>query len=142
MYHAKVALVLGIILAAGLPVPAQDKPKADTAIPAVTPVTAGQAMFRAYCASCHGVDGKGGGPAAPALKNQPPDLTQLSKRNGGRFPSAMVASIIEGNRLLTAHGSREMPIWGEAFRNLNPDQALAKTKVHNLTLYIESTQQK
>ena len=28
----------------------------------------GRALFRQYCSSCHGVDGKGGGPSAAALK--------------------------------------------------------------------------
>lgn len=142
MYHARFVSMSGIILAAGLWLLVQDKPKPETTTPAVTQVTAGQDMFRAYCASCHGLDGKGGGPAAPALKNTPPDLTQLSKGNGGKFPSAMVSSVIRGDQVLLAHGSREMPIWGEAFRNVNRDQALAKIKVRNLTLYIESIQQK
>jgi hypothetical protein len=93
-------------------------------------------------ASCHGLGGKGGGPAAPELKTTPPDLTQLSKGNGGKFPSAMVSSVIRGDQVLLAHGSREMPIWGEAFRNVNRDETLAKIKVRNLTLYIESIQQK
>lgn len=142
MCHAKFVSMLGIIWCVSFPLLAQDKPKADTATPAVTPVTVGQEMFRTYCASCHGLDGKGSGPAVSALKNKPPDLTQLSKRNGGKFPSAMVASVIQGDQFITAHGSREMPIWGEAFRNVNRDQALTKLKVHNLTLYIESMQQR
>src|ERR1035437_888659 len=45
----------------------------------------GQALFQAYCASCHGKDAKGAGPAAPALKAKPADLTQIGKNNGGKF---------------------------------------------------------
>jgi mono/diheme cytochrome c family protein len=142
MWQAKFALMLVIILGFGSLLFAQDKPKPTTATSAVTPVTAGQGVFRAYCASCHGLGGKGGGPAAPELKTTPPDLTQLSKGNGGKFPSAMVSSVIRGDQVLLAHGSREMPIWGEAFRNVNRDETLAKIKVRNLTLYIESIQQK
>lgn len=142
MCHAKFVSILGIVWCISSSMLAQDKSKADTGTPAVTPVTVGQEMFRAYCASCHGLDAKGNGPASPALRNRPPDLTQLSKRNGGKFPSVRVATIIQGDQFITAHGSREMPIWGEAFRNVNRDEALAKLKVHNLTLYIESVQQK
>lgn len=142
MHHAKFVSMLGMIWCVGFSLLAQDKPKTDTATPAVTPVTVGQEMFRAYCASCHGLDGKGSGPAAPALKNKPPDLTQLSRRNGGKFPSARVESVIQGDQFITAHGSREMPVWGEAFRSMNRDQSLAKIKVHNLAVYIESMQQK
>jgi mono/diheme cytochrome c family protein len=142
MCHPKFVSMLGIIWCVSFSLFAQGKPQADTATPAVTPVTVGQEMFRAYCTSCHGLDGKGNGPAASALKNKPPDLTQLSKTNGGKFPSARVESVIQGDQFIAAHGSREMPIWGEAFRNVNRDEALAKLKVHNLTVYIESMQQK
>jgi hypothetical protein len=85
---------------------------------------------------------RGDGPAAPALKNKPADLTQLSKRYGGKFPSAMVESAIQGDQFTLAHGPREMPVWGEAFWTTNRDKALIAIKVHNLTLYIESIQQK
>jgi len=48
-----------------------------------------QAMFSGYCAACHGLDGKGTGPAAAALKKAPADLTKISARNGGTFPAAI-----------------------------------------------------
>ena len=41
--------------------------------------TSGKEMFTEYCAPCHGVDGKGNGPAASAMKIPPTDLTQLAK---------------------------------------------------------------
>ena len=105
-----------------------------------TPITAGQETFRAYCASCHGMDGKGDGPAAAALTEKLPDLTRLGDR--GAFPMAMIESVIRGDQSVVAHGTREMPIWGQAFRNTNGDQALAKIKIHNLALYLASIQQK
>lgn len=106
----------------------------------LTPVTVGQEMFRAYCASCHGLDGRGNGPASAALKTQPPDLTRLSQSHGGTFPSDLVTNVIEGERVIVSHGSREMPVWGHAFRNVNSDERMAKLKVQNLTAYIESIQ--
>src|SRR5450756_1514635 len=50
----------------------------------------GQALFQAYCASCHGKEGKGTGPVAPALKAKPADLTVISKNSGGKFPSERI----------------------------------------------------
>ena len=142
MSDGRIAAILGISLFLAFSVLAQDKDQADVSTPTITPVTIGQEMFRSYCASCHGLDAKGSGPAAPALKSKPTDLTQLSRRYGGKFPIAMVESAIEGNRLIPAHGSREMPVWGEAFRNANRDETLAKIKIHNLALYVESVQDK
>lgn len=121
---------------------AQEQPKANKEMPAMTPEIAGQEMFRSYCATCHGLDGKGNGPTAPALKKQLPDLTLLSKKNGGKFPRNRVSSVIEGNDFITEHGSRDMPIWGDAFRAANRDESMVKMKVNNLTLYVESIQQK
>lgn len=116
--------------------------KSQPAAPEMTPEKAGQEMFRTYCAVCHGIDAKGKGPAAPGLKKHPPDLTQLSRRNGGKFPAQIVSSVIQGNDLITDHGTRDMPVWGDAFRAVNRDETLAKLKVRNLTAYIASIQQK
>jgi mono/diheme cytochrome c family protein len=135
---AWIACWLGMALCVARLLVAQDK----STTPPITPVAVGQEMFRADCASCHGLDAKGGGPAAGALKNKPTDLTQLSKRNGGKFPSARVEEAIQGNSLIPAHGSREMPVWGDAFRSVNRDEALVKIKIHNLVLYVESVQEK
>ena len=71
-----------------------------------------QEMYTAYCAVCHGIDAKGRGPAADALKVPPSDLTTLAKRNGGKYPSDHVTNAIQGNLYVPAHGSREMPVWG------------------------------
>jgi mono/diheme cytochrome c family protein len=119
----------------------QEQPKANKQPPTMTPEIVGQEMFRSYCASCHGLDGKGKGPAAAALKKQPPDLTLLSKKYG-KFPRTTVSSVIEGTDFITDHGTRDMPIWGDAFRTANHDESMVKMKVQNLTAYIESFQQK
>ena len=82
----------------------------------------GRDLFEFYCATCHGRDGKGGGPAVPALKVPPPDLTTIATQNGGTFPTARVESFVTGDqdRLTPAHGSKDMPVWGPIFRALDP----------------------
>ena len=96
----------------------------------------GVESYRVYCASCHGVDGKGGGPAAAALKKAPGDLTQISKRNHGEFPAVRVTHIIDGYEVEAVHGSRDMPVWGDYFR----DKLLLELREHNLTEYLRSIQ--
>ena len=65
------------------------------AVPAPrTSATSGKEMYMAYCATCHGREGKGDGPVAGALKTHPTDLTRLSERDQGRFPSVQVVNVI------------------------------------------------
>ncbi len=72
----------------------------------------GAQLFARFCASCHGPQGEGDGPVAPSLRVMIPDLTELSKRSGGRFPDERVREIIDGRAVLPAHGTRPMPVWG------------------------------
>jgi mono/diheme cytochrome c family protein len=75
----------------------------------------GREEFLRACASCHGTDARGGGTVAAALRTPPPDLTLLAARGGGAFPRARVVDVITGALPVTAHGSREMPVWSERF---------------------------
>ncbi|MGA2880966.1 MAG: c-type cytochrome [Bryobacteraceae bacterium] len=118
----------------------QEEAKIKHAPPSNTDPASGVEMYRTYCAVCHGLDGKGSGPAAPALKQKLPDLTLLSKKNGGEFPTFRVSNIIQGDAVITAHGSKAMPMWGDVFRVLKRDEAIVKLRVHNLTQYIASLQ--
>jgi mono/diheme cytochrome c family protein len=103
----------------------------------------GPAVFQAYCAACHGKDARGGGPAASALKRRTPDLTRMSRRNGGIFPFERIQKIISGNGPgITAHGSREMPVWGPIFDEISWDGAPGSFRIYNLTRYIQDLQQK
>jgi mono/diheme cytochrome c family protein len=84
----------------------------------------GKELFSEYCASCHGVSGKGDGPAASALKIPPADLTALARRNKGQFPSLRVMQAIKAGPSVPAHGSQVMPVWGPIFlRGDNSDTA-------------------
>ena len=108
-----------------------------------TSPASGKEMYTTYCAVCHGTDGKGGGPAASALKTPPTDLTMLSKNNGGKFPAMKVMSAIRGESGLPAHGSREMPVWGSLFWSMSArHEGEVQQRVANLTKYIESLQEK
>ena len=108
-----------------------------------TSAASGKEMYNMYCAVCHGTTGKGGGPAADALKTVPTDLTALTKNEGGKFPSAHVASAIRGDINVPAHGSKDMPIWGNLFWHMSQGhEGEVQLRVANLTNYIESLQAK
>ena len=102
----------------------------------------GPDLFRFYCASCHGPDGRGGGPVAPTLKLRVPDLTMMSSRERGVFPKARVIAIVSGDQspAIPSHGSREMPVWGPIFRALDPGDSLNKARIENVVAYVESLQ--
>jgi mono/diheme cytochrome c family protein len=108
---------------------------------APTAGVSGGESFKAYCTVCHGTGGKGDGPAAKALKLPPPDLTQLSARHEGKFPSSLVKLTVVGEQTVPAHGSREMPIWGPLFRSVD-GASIADLRVTNIVRYLESIQEK
>jgi mono/diheme cytochrome c family protein len=103
----------------------------------------GADLYRSYCASCHGNDGKGHGPVASVLKVPPADLTTLARRHGGNYPAALVRDTLYGARIpnaTAAHGTSEMPLWGAIFRQLDTKESVAKVRVDNLVKYLESIQ--
>jgi mono/diheme cytochrome c family protein len=102
----------------------------------------GPDLFRAYCASCHGDDGKGNGPVAGALNTKAADLTTIAKRHGGVFPTKRIRDIIAGEDVIMAHGSSEMPVWGPIFHRVEWDQDLENVRLQNLVKYLESIQRK
>lgn len=102
----------------------------------------GRDLYEFYCASCHGKAGRGNGPDAKKLKAEPPDLTSLSASNRGQFPKAQVHAVLSGERPTESHGSREMPVWGDVFKFLDPSDQRARTRVANLVAYLESLQRK
>ena len=88
---------------------------ACTLVTRVPPAQEGRAAYERACASCHGLDARGGGPVAPALRIAPSDLTLLAAREGGTFPRDAVVAVVTGARDVTAHGPREMPVWSVRF---------------------------
>ena len=83
------------------------KPRAEQA-------ARGKVHFEKYCASFHGMDGKG--LQIDSLDVRPSDLTAIvSSRGGGKFPTVWVVKKIDGRNEVKAHGPRQMPVWGEKF---------------------------
>ena len=109
----------------------------------------GRTTFRSFCASCHGPKADGKGNVAQYLTIKPTDLTQLSKRREGVFPSKLVSQVIAGVKEVRGHGSREMPIWGDVFQSplasdTSRDEApeeRAQRKIRELSAFLESIQQ-
>lgn len=84
----------------------------------------GKDLYERFCASCHGVTGRGDGPVAASFKVEVPDLTLIARRSKGAYPRDVIARIIDGRHIIGAHGTRTMPVWGEDFSRLevgNPD---------------------
>lgn len=117
---------------------------ADEPNPHEAEVVDGRAAYEAYCASCHGLDAKGNGPVAPALKTVPPDLTQLKKNFDGVYPSEYVLRTIDGRHQFVSHGTRQMPIWGNIWREDSTDHDVeveAQRRMNFLLHYLETIQE-
>ena len=100
----------------------------------------GSDLFQADCASCHGLDARGTGPAASSQKTKVPDLTVLTRDHRGEFPAAYVRDVILGESIFPSHGSREMPIWGPIFHHVERDMDWGAVRVSNLVDYLKSIQ--
>jgi mono/diheme cytochrome c family protein len=143
----KLILMFTVLIVSTFTLAAQDQTQDQkviqhTTVKATSPAS-GKEMYTAYCAVCHGTEGKGNGPAASALKVPPADLTQLSKNNGGKYPALKVTAAIRGEGDVPAHGSKEMPVWGSLFWNMSHGhESEVQQRVANLTKYIESLQAK
>ena len=100
--------------------------------------TTGKKLFTQYCASCHGMDAKGQGIVAIALKAGPPDLTLL-QAPGEKFPFYAVQTKIDGEKAATAHGTNRMPVWGTVLRRTR-GELQKESEIYSLVRYIESIQ--
>jgi len=99
----------------------------------------GKALFAQYCAVCHGVDAKGAGPAASSLKQPPTDLTQISKRNRGKFPERRMLRVLEGKDTTS---TPDMPVWCTVLYQTNPNLYTGQIQLHSLLRYLEALQAK
>jgi len=127
-------------LVASAQTPTKTAPKVNLA--------AGGELFHQNCSVCHGLDGKGPGPGStydpespePQKRVKPANLTILSEQNAGKFPADRVRDAIYFKGLIPAHGTPEMPAWGNAFYLLKSRPKVLEERVRDLTAYIESIQ--
>jgi hypothetical protein len=105
--------------------------------------------YEVACMACHGPKGRGNGPLAGKLSKAPADLTQIAKSNGGKFPTARIAEIIDGRAIVAAHGIRDMPVWGERYRAATDESETpslvderALSQIRSLVRYLETIQEK
>jgi mono/diheme cytochrome c family protein len=133
-------VLAAVLFSLAISVGAQEKTVKKVPVKPSNP-SSGAEMFKQYCAVCHGLGGKGDGPAASALKVAPPDLTTLAKRHDGKFPDDYVANVLRNGAKAPAHGTAEMPIWGPLFSTMGQeDQAQVAMRISNLTKYLKSLQ--
>src|SRR5215469_15659545 len=135
-YVCLAALVLMFSVALAAQTASQPSGPQQPATPQVKKVPApytepssGKGMYTAYCASCHGANGKGDGPAAPALKVPPTNLTLIAAKNGGTFPDAHIAQVIRGDSATAAHGNKDMPVWGPVFLQMGHNTAQVQQRI-------------
>lgn len=105
----------------------------------------GKQMYKDYCAACHGLDGRGSGPAVEFLKTTPPDLTTMAKRYNQKFIGLRVVAVLRFGTDSKAHGTLDMPTWGPLFRALDEgehDHQVMNMRISNLSEYVESIQKK
>jgi mono/diheme cytochrome c family protein len=108
----------------------------------------GEQDFDANCATCHGTDGKGQGEGLYVIPNiKPPDLTVLSRNNGGVFPTERVYKSIDGRNGIPSHDRFDMPFWGTTFQHEGQEftpasEAEVRARIMNIVDYVKSIQQK
>jgi mono/diheme cytochrome c family protein len=102
----------------------------------------GRGLFVTYCASCHGVSGRGDGPSAEEFRHRPADLTQFAKQNGGVFNDVAIHRVVDG-RTVKAHGTMEMPVWGDAFKwRQGLDESAINVRIEAIVRYVRSIQER
>lgn len=146
--RAKMKEGLQLIAFLGLASLAAALPLAQSAAPGAqdqreSRAEAGGRTYRAYCASCHGTSADGNGPMVEVLKIRPADLTRIRERNGGSFPEARIAAVIDGRLEIHGHGPGSMPVWGLTFRESGRDtdqETEVRERIRDLVVFLESIQ--
>jgi mono/diheme cytochrome c family protein len=113
-----------------------------TAQPAAPRPPDGAALYKVYCASCHGSSGRGDGQVAEFLKLPAADLTRIASRANGVFPAGEVFKIIDGRQRVGAHGDSAMPVWGDGFTRVISGSSAAdnRARIEALVKYLEGIQ--
>ena len=121
---------------------AEPTAEAETQV-TIDPIARGMASYKQFCEGCHGADGKGTGKIGADLAAAPADLTQLSARYNG-FPVDSVYQAIDGRKAVEAHGTREMPVWGNIWGEEDGEPVadeVVEMRINELVEYIRSIQE-
>lgn len=142
MHYVRLAILavsIGVGFVASAQTPTKTGPRAN--------IAAGKELFHQHCSVCHGVDAKGNGSIYDPTKSigserrvPPADLTLLSERNAGKFPADRVRDSIYSKGSIPAHGTPDMPAWGDVFYSEKSNPKLLEKRVRDLTAYIKSIQ--
>ena len=136
--RSMIAVLFVVATVGALPISRLTSP-ADAQTESSPDIDAGRRLFNTYCASCHGTTGIGNGPVSAFLRRTPPDITGLSLANGGVFPNERLGRIIDG-REIKAHGNRDMPVWGDAFKAMpgGYSEESVKARIMAVLVYLRS----
>ncbi|MEZ5063516.1 MAG: cytochrome c [bacterium] len=106
------------------------------------PAFEGRHHYETLCSNCHGGDARGDGPLANLLRIVTPDLTRIAARHGGEFPADSVRAQIDGTRDVSAHGRRQMPVWGKPLGapTDSAEAGAARRMLGELVAYLQSIQ--
>lgn len=99
----------------------------------------GKLIFEKQCKGCHGMNGEAG--TIDTLETKAKDLTRINKsRKITTFPVERIARYIDGRNLVKAHGPREMPVWGEVYKQEGLNETEIKGRKGELIAYLMSIQ--
>jgi mono/diheme cytochrome c family protein len=136
--HIAVALMIaGVMLGCAKPFAAPGTNEQ----PARQDYNSGAYLYRVYCATCHGADGRGDGPVADVLRMPPPDLRTIAERHGGSYPHDEVRAVIDGRAPVPGHLRQEMRAWADVLAIVEgPDERGIRARIEALVAHVESMQ--
>lgn len=107
-----------------------------------TTSTSGQEEYMAYCAGCHGQDGRGKGRSSAYCTVPPADLTQFAQRNHGIYPAERVCDVLRRGTGHPPRGQGYMPVWEPFLKAMNSDPpGVTEMRIQNLAAYIKILQE-
>ncbi len=101
-------------------------------------------LFDRKCAECHGGTDGEGPRFVEGFGAKAPDLRRLGFKYGTPLPKEKLAAFIDGRQEVAAHGSREMPVWGEElYANFPEQESVEDVRAGTISMlvdYLESIQ--